>query len=75
MLDLLEGRPIYTLKGHTSAVTSITFSKDGDYFASGSSDRQLFVWKSNFDKGDRLIINCEKLVLHDNKLKLQDAEM
>lgn len=75
ILDLLEGRPIYTLKGHANGVTAITFSKDGDYFASGSSDRQLFVWKSNFDKGDRPIFQREKLIPLDTKLQLQDATL
>lgn len=58
VLDLLEGRPIYTLKGHSDSVTSITFSEDGDYFASGGSDSQIFVWKTNFEKSN---INVRKL--------------
>lgn len=73
MLDLLEGRPIYTLKGHNSSVTSIAFSQCGDYFASGSSDCQLFVWKSNFDQGERPIMNFEKVIPLDTQLKLQDV--
>lgn len=49
----MEGRPIYTLKGHNSAVTSVAFSLNGDYFASGGADFQLLTWKTNFDKDDR----------------------
>lgn len=52
VLDLLEGRPIYTLKGHATAVTSVTFSSDGQFFASGGADRQLLIWKTNFDRDD-----------------------
>ena len=61
------------MKGHTNGITSITFSKDGDYFASGSSDCQLFVWKCNFNKGERHVINYEKVIPVDVTLKLQDT--
>lgn len=49
---MLEGRPIYTLKGHANgtSVTSITFSANGEFFASGGADCQLLMWKTNFDK-------------------------
>jgi len=56
---LLEGRPIYTLKGHASSITSITFSQDGDFFASGGADRQVLMWKSNFCRDD--IIKAKQL--------------
>lgn len=52
MLDLLEGRPIYTLKGHCGAVTAIKFSPTGEFFASGGCDQQLLIWKTNFDNDD-----------------------
>ena len=54
VLDLLEGRPIYTLKGHANgtSVTSVTFSSNGEFFASGGTDQQLLMWKTNFDKDD-----------------------
>lgn len=52
VLDLLEGRPIYSLKGHEGSVTAISFSESGDYFASGGDDRQLLIWKTNFDAVD-----------------------
>lgn len=41
ILDLLEGRPIYTLLGHDNAVTAVAFSHDGKRFATGGSDRQV----------------------------------
>ena len=31
------------------------------------------MWKSNFDKGDRPLISCEKVIHDDNNLKLQDV--
>jgi len=41
VMDLLEGRPIYTLQGHEGPVTSVTFSANGEYFASGGVDQQV----------------------------------
>ncbi|TPP62313.1 POC1 centriolar protein A [Fasciola gigantica] len=49
MFDLLEGRPLYTLQGHAGPVTAAVFSASGDHFASGGSDEQVFLWKTNFD--------------------------
>jgi WD40 repeat protein len=40
-MDLLEGRPIYTLQGHEGPITSVTFSANGQYFASGGADQQV----------------------------------
>eukprot|EP00064_Thunnus_orientalis_P001884 superscaffoldBa00000129_g1888 len=31
-------------------VTCVAFSRTGEYFASGGSDEQVMVWKSNFDE-------------------------
>ncbi|XP_025990677.2 POC1 centriolar protein homolog A isoform X1 [Solenopsis invicta] len=49
ILDLLEGRPIYTLKGptHKTVTTSIAFSNDGEFFASGGTAQQILLWKFN----------------------------
>lgn len=41
VLDLLEGRPIYTLVGHDDAVTAVAFSGDGDDFATAGKDKQV----------------------------------
>ncbi|CAJ0963250.1 unnamed protein product [Ranitomeya imitator] len=50
VLDLLEGRLLYTLHGHQGPVLSVAFSRDGDQFASGGTDAQVLVWKTNFDQ-------------------------
>lgn len=48
IIDLLEGRPIYTLQGHEGPVTAVSASYDGQYFATGGVDKQVLVWKANF---------------------------
>lgn len=49
ILDLREGHLFYTLHGHQGASTAVSFSQDGSRFASGGSDNQVLVWKTNFD--------------------------
>lgn len=51
-MDILEGRPIYTLKGHTGGISSVSFSSDGKYFASGGRDKELLIWESNLEQHD-----------------------
>ncbi|XP_013912038.1 PREDICTED: telomerase protein component 1-like [Thamnophis sirtalis] len=36
--------PLSILRGHTSGVTCCSFSLDGNYLATGSKDRALFLW-------------------------------
>lgn len=51
-------------------MTSITFSHDGDFFASGGADRQVLMWKSNFCKDDKAPRNVTKqLIPPADKLK------
>lgn len=50
ILDLLEGRLIYTLQGHTGPVFTVSFSKGGELFASGGTDAQVLLWRTNFDE-------------------------
>uniref|UniRef100_A0A4W6DXY8 POC1 centriolar protein homolog A n=1 Tax=Lates calcarifer TaxID=8187 RepID=A0A4W6DXY8_LATCA len=52
ILDLVEGKLLYTLHGHQGPVTCVSFSRTGEYFASGGSDEQVMVWKSNFDSSE-----------------------
>ncbi|XP_018310052.1 POC1 centriolar protein homolog A-like [Mycetomoellerius zeteki] len=43
--NLLNTRPIYSLREHYAKVTCIAFSNDGKLFASGCTNRQILVWK------------------------------
>lgn len=45
ILDLLEGRPIYTLSIHKGAATCAAFSPSGKLLASAGADKQVAVWK------------------------------
>jgi centriolar protein POC1 len=48
--DIKEGHLFYTLHGHKNGpTTSAIFSPNGEFFATGGSDSQVMVWKSNFD--------------------------
>ena len=42
-----KGSCIYTLSGHNGPTSSISFSKTGDYFSTGSNDSLVILWKSN----------------------------
>lgn len=50
IVDVMEGRPLYTLGGHQGAVFCVRFSADGEFFASGGADRHIMVWKANLIK-------------------------
>ncbi|KAK9508581.1 hypothetical protein O3M35_006112 [Rhynocoris fuscipes] len=50
VIDLIEGRAILSLEGHKKAVTAVTFSKTGKNFATGSADRNVFVWRTNLNE-------------------------
>ncbi|CAG8613793.1 4509_t:CDS:10 [Acaulospora morrowiae] len=39
------GEQLYELSGHTDTVTSVMFSRDGEFVASGGMDGKVFVWK------------------------------
>lgn len=43
IIDVLEGKPLYTLTGHDGAVSCVAFSKNGENFASGGSDMLVMV--------------------------------
>ena len=42
--DAVSGQEILALKGHTQSVTSVAFSTDGKWLASGSVDQTLRIW-------------------------------
>ena len=35
---------------HTGPIWTLSFSENGDYFASGSSDKSILIWKFNFQR-------------------------
>lgn len=43
IVDVLEGRPLYTLKSHEGPVNTVAFSKCGQFFATGGSDQHVMV--------------------------------
>ena len=45
-----SGERIKTLTGHSSSVTSVVFSSDGEYLASGSWDNTIGVWRVSSGK-------------------------
>ncbi|KAM5336546.1 POC1 centriolar protein homolog B isoform 2-T2 [Glossophaga mutica] len=62
ILDLLEGRLIYTLQGHTGPVFTVSFSKGGELFSSGGADAQVLLWRTNFDE-----LNCKDVIKRNLK--------
>ncbi|KAJ8943876.1 hypothetical protein NQ318_019358 [Aromia moschata] len=52
IVDVMEGRPLYTLTGHKGAVNTCKFSVNGDFFASGGADQSVSFWKTNFIDDD-----------------------
>lgn len=65
-MDLLEGRPIYTLQGHEGPITSVTFSANGQYFASGGADQQ--VRAKLFEEARIVIINVLSFLMQINNI-------
>ena len=47
LFNTTKGKLIHTLEGHKEAVTSVAFSPDGEFFASGSKDQTVKIWKVN----------------------------
>ena len=47
MFDLRQGLPVYSLHGHESEATALSFSKNGENFCSGGKDSVVMLWRSN----------------------------
>lgn len=62
------------MKGHVGNVTSITFSQDGDFFASGGIDRQILMWKSNFCKDDKPSKIARQLIPTSSKQEFDNVD-
>src|SRR5262249_17443932 len=45
VFDLATGRPIFTLRGHTSEVWAVTFTPDGRRIATSGLDRTIKLWE------------------------------
>jgi WD40 repeat protein len=41
-----SGKELYTLSGHTNWINSLSFSPDGSILASGSTDKQIWLWNT-----------------------------
>jgi WD40 repeat protein len=44
VMDALTGSPLRTFRGHTSRISSLVFSRDGEKIFSASKDRSVRVW-------------------------------
>merc|ERR1712018_1116445 len=65
-----EARPIYDVMGHKNGVNAVKFNTKGNYFASGSDDKMVYIWKTNFDEvDDQLGITPKASKSKENKVK------
>ncbi|KAI5729872.1 hypothetical protein M8J76_007458 [Diaphorina citri] len=45
-----DGSLIHTLKAHKDLVYSVSYSPNGKTFASGSADKNVFIWSHDFER-------------------------
>jgi WD40 repeat protein len=72
--DITTGKEIRTLQGHSSWVSSVSFSPDGKTLASGSGDNTVILWDVNFE--DLLVRGCDKVrvYLHNPSANVSDSD-
>jgi WD40 repeat protein/serine/threonine protein kinase len=51
--DLERGQELFTLRGHTHAVTCVAFSPDGQRLAAGANDHTVRIWEA--ERGQELL--------------------
>lgn len=59
------------LKGHSSNINCVQFSKDGKYLVSGGSDNTVRVWNVEMNIEN---IKLQKVVTNDNQLSFNNSE-
>ena len=52
--DVAAGREVHTLTGHANIVTSLAFSPDGRWLATGSWDKTIKIWDVQTGLGCKL---------------------
>lgn len=45
--DTLTGRLVYTFEGHLAGISTLAWSPDGQWIASGSDDKTIRLWNVN----------------------------
>jgi WD40 repeat protein len=59
MWDIATGQNLRIFSGHTAAVTSVTFTRDGKRIVSGSLDKTIRTWIT--DCNDFLVYACSRV--------------
>lgn len=58
--DTLTGRLIYTFEGHLAGISTLAWSPDGQWIASGSDDKTIRFWNVN-TVSNYLLPPCHRL--------------
>lgn len=61
--DRKRQRPLYRLLGHASTVTSLAYSPDGRWLASGGRDRRVILWDAATGEKQHVMLGHESLIL------------